>query len=153
MANHLAFQALTKVRPSLAGRLAVAFSKASVALRGAFRAAVAVTVISGTPPTVTMSPTPGSTITTFQPISVTVVDQLAIKRCLLSVTFPGMAAPELVYDGAQFAPVYAAGSTFLSTPLGTGSSFTFSLKRTGGWIGSPTIHVYASDTAGNVSTP
>ncbi len=97
-----------------------------------------------TPPAVMLvSPLPGTTITTRTPLVIDVTD-LSLKSCLLTVRFSGSNSPEVAYDGQAFAEPYR-GSTLESVTHG----FRFTLQRAGGWLGPPTVRVYAADSYGN----
>jgi hypothetical protein len=77
---------------------------------------------------------------------VTVTDATyLLKQVVVSVSYPGEAAPEVVYDGTAFAPAYSKST--LNTSLNP-STYLFSVVRTGGWIGNPTVNVYAIDASG-----
>lgn len=59
--------------------------------------------------------------------------------------FPATGVTELVHDGDAFRGFYAATSS--RTMIGGG--FRFTVLRSGGWPGAPTIQAFAIDHAGN----
>jgi hypothetical protein len=93
------------------------------------------------------APSPGTPLTAFTPIMVSVTDTAELNRIVITVTFPGDSAPEVIYDSLEFSPLYALDSSV--NPIADG--FVFTLLRLGGWTGSPTFAVYASDDSGGIS--
>jgi hypothetical protein len=95
------------------------------------------------------TPSPGVPVTVFTPIGIQVTDSGAVlSRVVITVKFPGGAAPEVIYDSEEFSPLYAPNSTV--APIADG--FQFVVLRTGGWLGSPQFATYASDDVGGLST-
>lgn len=103
-----------------------------------------------TPAVSDVSPAPGTPILRTTPLTFRVADADAdMARVLAWVAFADaggrpVGSPELALDGAGFTPLYAA----LSTRTPTAGGFAFSLLRTGGWPGAPTLSVLATDAGG-----
>lgn len=90
-------------------------------------------------------PAPGTPINRNTPVSFLVTDFDAnLFREFVTARFPGQAVEEVVFDGFLFNSQYSA-STRTSIPGG----FSYTLRRTGGWSGPPTIRVFAFDQTGN----
>jgi hypothetical protein len=96
----------------------------------------------GTPPTVVFNPTTGTPIARNRVLQVTVTD-LFLKRVQLTAEFPS-GAWETIYMQDRFATAYNA-----STVQAVSGGFTFYLRRSGGWLATPKIHVDAYDTSAN----
>jgi len=97
------------------------------------------------PPLVSgVSPSIGTPLTHHQVVSFDVTDDGDFRAILLTASFDGAAAPEVVYDGTTFSDLYVTGST--TTAISGG--FRFALIRAGGWPSAPTITPYAFDTTG-----
>jgi len=94
------------------------------------------------PPTVAVSPPSGTEIARTQAVSVTVLDDVGLRRVLIVARFPN-GDEEFVTDGERFSQRYLSSST---SPTTGGQVFT--LRRQGGWPDAPTINVYAIDTDG-----
>lgn len=93
-------------------------------------------------------PPAGLPITPFQDLAVTVVANApALKRATVSVNFPGYGRTEVVHDGFDFLPPYAA-SLRVPYTSGAGTGFQYTIRRDLGWIDGPIVHVLAFDTAG-----
>lgn len=100
-----------------------------------------------TPPVVAVvSPTVGTTIGFATPLVVNVTDNLSsFRRIVVVVQFPGLRITELAYDGEAFTTAYEGTSAVVAIANG----FQFTLRRNAAWPDSPTVRVYAIDTAGN----
>lgn len=98
------------------------------------------------PPVVTIvGPPAGASIGREQPIRLRVTDEAVLRNVILYLRFVGQAASEVVHDGCCFLEPYVQGSR--RTVVADGYEFT--LMRTGGWPGSPSLSVRAFDVAGN----
>lgn len=98
-----------------------------------------------TPPEVTIiSPSVGSTITPTTPLVLRVTDETELGRVLLYAKYRGKDAAEVIHDGGDYLPPYAHSSRS-EVPGG----WQYTLRRTGGWPGSPSLYVRAVDRAGN----
>jgi len=97
------------------------------------------------------APTPGTLIASTAPIDFDITDDSGLfARNLIAVAFSD-GTQELVYDGASFTARYLAGSTVLPTTVGPDSGFRFTVRRTGGWIGTTiTVRAFAVDRGGNI---
>ena len=92
------------------------------------------------------NPAPGTPITRTAPIAFDVTDDSGdFRRIFVVAFFPATGATEVVHDGDSFRGHYAAGSG--RTMIASG--FRYTLLRTGGWPGAPTIQTFAIDRAGN----
>lgn len=92
------------------------------------------------------NPTPGTPIARTAPIAFDVTDDSGdFRRIFVVAFFPATGATEVVHDGDSFRGHYAAGSA--RTMIASG--FRFTVLRTGGWPGAPTIQTFAIDRAGN----
>ena len=100
-----------------------------------------------TPQIVNFTPTPGIPIGRLQPIAFDITDDVGtFVLVVVFVRFPD-GTYEVIYDGDGFAPRYAASSAVTAINCG----FHFSVRRLGGWIGSPVvIEVKAVDEDGNM---
>ena len=101
-------------------------------------------VVSSPPSVSAVTPSVGSAITRHEAIAFDVTDDGDFRAILLTVSFVGADAPEVIHDGTNFSALYSAGST--KTAIAGG--FHFSLLRAGGWPSAPTITPYAFDTTG-----
>lgn len=104
----------------------------------------------GDPPEVgNVSPAPGTPITTTTPLVFEVTDDSGtFRRIILAVAFSAgelAGVTEIAHDGDAFVGHYSTGCT--RDPIAGG--FRFTLLRAGGWPASPTLRVFAVDTAGN----
>jgi hypothetical protein len=116
---------------------------------GTFTFTAAPLTDSTSPVATVVSPTAGTTITSTTPLVVDVTDNLGstyLRRVLVTAYFAGSAAEELVHDGSSFTLPYATSG--LSSISG---GYRYSIIRTNGWPGSPTVRCFAFDTAGNES--
>lgn len=97
-------------------------------------------------PTITnRNPDPSIEVGPTDPISMDVVQgSEPFLDIWIACQMAGTTLYEVIYDGAAFAPLYAAQSSILSISGG----YRFRLRRAGGWLGAPTILVKAIDTAG-----
>lgn len=76
-----------------------------------------------------------------QPVSFSVTDpDNNLLRTLISARFPAQPNEELVFDGQGFQPLY---SDSVRTSITGG--FRYTIVRSGGWPGAPTIRIYAID--------
>jgi hypothetical protein len=91
-----------------------------------------------------VDPAEGVPLTKNQPVAFDVTDNGTFRRILLTATFIGALAPEVIYDGTSFSALYSAGST----QTGISGGYRFSLLRAGGWPGDLIITPYAFDTTG-----
>lgn len=92
------------------------------------------------------NPAPGTPIARTAPIAFDVTDDSGVFRRIFVVAFfPATGATEVVHDGDSFRGHYAAGSG--RTMIAAG--FRYTVLRTGGWPGPPTIQTFAIDRAGN----
>jgi hypothetical protein len=92
------------------------------------------------------NPAPGTPIARTGPISFEVTDDSGdFRRIFVVAFFPATGVTEVVHDGDGFRGHYAAGSS--RTMIAGG--FRYTLLRTSGWAGAPTIQTFAIDRAGN----
>lgn len=98
---------------------------------------------SSAPAIANISPADGSTITRVTPIQFDVTDASSMPVVIVVAKYPSQLW-EVVHDGVSFAPNYAN-----STRNAISGGFRFVLSRLGGWPGSPTFDVRASDIYGN----
>jgi hypothetical protein len=89
------------------------------------------------------SPAPGSAVEPTGAISFDVTDESEIRRAFVVVRYDALGRAEVAHDGIRFRDLYE-GSV---EPIAGGSRFV--LRRRGGWIGAPTVQVFAVDAAGN----
>lgn len=98
------------------------------------------------PPTVSdVSPPVGTPVTRSTPISLTVTDDVQLRRVVLIAKFS--TTWEVVHDGTGFGPQYAALSS--RTTLVEGASYRFRVVRTAGWPEAPLLLPIGTDTGGN----
>lgn len=91
-------------------------------------------------------PAPGTPIARTAAVSFDVTDESGDFRRIFVVAFyPTTGMTEVVHDGDAFRGHYAASSS--RTMIAGG--FRYSVLRTGGWPGAPTIQTFAIDRAGN----
>jgi hypothetical protein len=91
------------------------------------------------------NPDPSVAIEPTDPISFDVVEGSSpFLDILIAASLAGTSLYEVVYDGAAFAPLYAPQSSIQSIAGG----YRFRVRRTGGWVGAPTMLIKAIDTAG-----
>jgi hypothetical protein len=92
------------------------------------------------------NPAPGTPIVRTGPISFEVTDDSGdFGRIFVVAFFPSTGVTEVVHDGDGFRGHYVAGSS--RTMIAGG--FRYTLLRTNGWPGAPTIQTFAIDRAGN----
>jgi hypothetical protein len=91
----------------------------------------------------------GIPMTTFEPVTVNVQDSVTLSRVIITAVFNGAPAPEVIYDGENFQPVYATSASLVEAAV-SGSNWTFSFYRNLGWFAPPTIWVYAFDSGGGL---
>ena len=96
------------------------------------------------PVVINITPTPGTPISASDPVSAEVYDESGLRVVLFLVTYAGLYAHEVIYDGTSFSQMFA-GSTV--TPTVTGAVYTF--IRIGGWPALPTVTPIVIDTSGN----
>lgn len=95
-------------------------------------------------PTVNVvSPSPGRGITKDTPLVLDVQDT-GLRRVIIGLSFLGAEDEFLAFDGDQF-----AGRFTTSSRLAIDNGWRFSLRRKGGWPGSPRLRVWAYDSDGN----
>ena len=95
-----------------------------------------------------MSPSGGTTITASTPISFDITDtNSSIANIMISIGFPN-GTLETAFDGSSFRGPYNGYSTRTSITNG----FHFLLVRGGGWLGTPSLEIFAIDVHGNVTT-
>jgi hypothetical protein len=99
-----------------------------------------------TPPVLTVVSPAGSAISAGQQFVVEVTDATGFALVVLTVELPAGGAHEVVWMSGNFASAYSASSTIAAIANG----YRFSILRRGGWSASPTFHVEAIDTSGNV---
>lgn len=99
-------------------------------------------------PTASIMPL-GVPLTTFQPVTVNVQDNVSLARVIITAVFNGAPAPEVIYDGVNFQPAYGTGATLVEAAV-SGSNWTFNFYRNIGWFAPPTIWVYAFDSGGGL---
>jgi len=101
----------------------------------------------GAPPTVFWDkPTAGSPIYRNTEIYARVMDLDGdVARLVISANFKELEVEEVVYRRGSFSRNYRGSSVNV---ISGGLSFIF--IRSGGWLGSPTIQVDATDATGNV---
>ena len=99
----------------------------------------------GNPTVTNFSPSPGTVISPTQPLSfyVTDTDGLALQVLLVVFTYPN-GVRELAYDGVSLSGLYA-NSVVQQLAV---NMWNFSFVRVGGWQGTPTLNVFAIDSAG-----
>ena len=101
--------------------------------------------LSGAAPVAALVSPAGPGVEPNEPIVVDVTDaDSSIRRTFLVLRVPATGLEEVVFQGDRFAANYSASSS--RTPITDGHRY--SLRRAGGWPGSPTIDVYAIDTTG-----
>lgn len=102
----------------------------------------------GSEPTITnFVPPAGTSITPTTAIQFDVLDDEAdFARIFVEVAFPDSTGiTEVVHDGEGFQGLYSAAS---SRGIITGG-FRYTVRRSGGWPGTPSFRVFAIDHAGN----
>jgi len=102
----------------------------------------------GASPTISnFVPTAGSAITPTTAIQFDVLDDEAdFARIFVEVSFPDSTGiTEVIHDGDGFQGLYSAAS---SRVIITGG-FRYTVRRSGGWPGTPQFQVFAIDHAGN----
>ena len=98
----------------------------------------------GAAPVVTLiSPLTGS-LEAFEAVVIDVTDNVGLGRVFVVADMPGSGREELVYRGDRFTAQYAAQSTMAAIAGG----FRFTIKRSAGWLSSPTLVAYAVDLSG-----
>lgn len=85
-------------------------------------------------------PTVGNSIYPSTPIQFDVTDVDGVQSVVVLCLFPD-GTYEVVFDSASFAAPYVSASTVSTVTNG----LRFVLRRTEGWIGSPSIRVLATD--------
>jgi hypothetical protein len=107
--------------------------------------------IDAVPPTITNFVPPINTdLDKMEPIQFDVLDDLALGRILLEISFLGIDMPEPIYNGNGFTANYSNGENSV-TPISGG--FRFTVLRNGGWPSTQiTVTPYAHDTSGNENT-
>jgi hypothetical protein len=83
------------------------------------------------------TPSTGTAVGANTPISFTVSDP-GLPKVSVIVKLSGKDAWEVVHDGERFAPLYSQDSSRSSTEGG----YVFSVRRRGGWSGSPSFEVW-----------
>lgn len=68
-----------------------------------------------------------------------------LGRVIITARIEAFGIEEVVFQGDRFAPAYAARSTRVAIANG----FRYTISRSAGWPGSPSIDVYAVDAAGS----
>ena len=103
------------------------------------------TVVSGAPSVTGITPAVGTQLSANQSVSFTVTDTagLSFQSLIVVFSFPN-GAQEVAFNGTSVAGFYAGS---VATQLSS-SSWSFSFARTGGWLGAPSLNVYAVDTVG-----
>ena len=96
------------------------------------------------PPTVTFVTQVGTRVTKDSPISFDAIDE-NLSAVTVSVAYNNGAASETIYSSGAFTRQFITGS--VRTIIRNGYSFT--VVRTDGWPGSPTITVTAVDAGNN----
>jgi hypothetical protein len=97
-----------------------------------------------TPPSVTnFTPPPGTPIFSTNPIQFDVTDPDGLAVVVIHVKYLGSDAYEVAYDGGAFSPLFSA-----STVQTIANGFHFTLRRQGGWPGSPYVYAIAVDSKG-----
>lgn len=90
-------------------------------------------------------PAPGTQIEVDTPLRFSVTDNLgSFTRTIVTAKFPD-GSEEIIHDWDSFNDYYAAHSARIAITNG----FRYTVRRTMGWPGSPTIRVFAIDSAGN----
>lgn len=99
------------------------------------------------PPVVgNFSPAPGTPIARTGPISFDVTDESGeFRRIFIVASFPTTGMTEVVHDGDGFRGFYTASSS--RTMIAGG--FRYTVLRSGGWPGAPTIQTFVIDRGGN----
>jgi hypothetical protein len=105
------------------------------------------TPIDAAPPVVgNFDPAPGTAIARTGSVTFDVTDDSGdFRRIFVVAYFPATGVAEVVHDGDGFRGFYAAKSS--RTMIAGG--FRYTLLRSGGWPGAPTIQTFAIDHAGN----
>jgi len=91
-----------------------------------------------------VSPAQGSVLVDGEAVTVDVVSPTGAFSAILIALRHGTGY-DVVWDGAGFAPRYAA----LSTRSVVDCGYRFTLRRTGGWPDAPSLVVVAADDGGN----
>jgi len=96
------------------------------------------------------TPTPGTLIAAAAPVDFDITDNSGtFARNMIAVAFSD-GTQELAYDGVAFTARYLSGSSVTPTTIGNDSGFHYTLRRTGGWIGTTiTVRAFAVDASGN----
>lgn len=112
------------------------------------------TLTSGNPPSATVGQGDNQ-IARTDPVNIDVTYPAGKKRAVIVAWFDGLyeagrypRMAELVHDGDQWGPRYAAASALSSQ----GGVDSFTLRRDGGWIAAPTFWVLAYDLAAQENT-
>lgn len=100
-----------------------------------------------TPPVIgNLSPAPGTTIASTDALSFDVTDNRGtFRRVIVAVYFPTTGITEMVHDGDVFVGYFVGSSSRVVIAGG----FRYTILRSGGWIGSPTVRIFPIDLSGN----
>jgi hypothetical protein len=89
------------------------------------------------------SPVAGTPINPYDPVALSVTDDVEIGSILIAVRYNFLNRVDLAYDGTDFCGGYSGTRTEIS------GGFRFEFLRVDGWLAPPTIQVFAIDAAGN----
>ncbi len=95
--------------------------------------------------TIVMTPAEGLVIGKNTPIQIDITDLVPFRRVLLKAEYEGVTLWELVHDGATFGPSFTNATNQRSVIEG---GYRYYILRDGGWVGQPTITVFAIDAVG-----
>jgi len=95
------------------------------------------------------SPPAGTPIAKLTPITFEVTEDSGdFQRIFVVAFFPTTGLVEVIHDGDGFRGFYAANSARAMIAGG----FRYTVLRSGGWLGAPTIQTFAVDRSGNEAT-
>jgi hypothetical protein len=94
-----------------------------------------------------VSPSPSFSIDPSTPLQFTITSSNTIVILAVAVVIDPNGAPELVYDGTVFSPLYKENSS-IATVTGPPAGFTVTFRRQNGWPAPPTLRVWCADNTG-----
>lgn len=102
-----------------------------------------------------VSPTPGTQLGPFDPVSFHVRDTVtAFRRILPVVAYPNLGWAELVHDGDAFLPAFAGSERALASAPGSPEEWAYALRRAVAWPDRLIrLTPYAFSTVGSESPP
>lgn len=99
----------------------------------------------GAAPVVSLSFPINQAVESQTPIGIDVTDSNGdLGRVIITARIDAFGIEEVVFQGDRFASAYAARSTRVAIANG----FRYTISRSAGWPGSPSIDVYAVDATG-----